>query len=110
MITGFKNSLLTNVIMPLTDAPSTLRTPISFMRWRIMMEAIPNKPMQESMMAIMAATEKRFAMMRSSLYMRSTFSFTYEPLNSAPGSIAAYTFLIISIVAIGLFVFTFTHA
>ena len=49
--TSFKKSLAKSPITLETDAPSTLRTPISLVRRSVLYVAKPNKPRQEIKMA-----------------------------------------------------------
>ena len=46
-ITSFKNSADNIFIIPVTEAPNTLRMPISLMRFSIVKDASPARPMQQ---------------------------------------------------------------
>src|SRR3954464_14628617 len=65
--TNFKKSFDSSVVMLVTEAPSTLRTPISLMRFSAMYVAKPNKPKHEIKMVRPANNAAKVAVRFSSL-------------------------------------------
>ena len=59
-LTSCTNSFASNPVSPVTEAPSTLRMPISFVRRSAVYAAKPNKPRQEIKIASIANMPANF--------------------------------------------------
>src|SRR3546814_3129000 len=72
--TNFIKSVDNIATMPDTDAPSTLRMPISLVRWKAVNAANPNSPKQLMNIVIPVATLISVAVWRSLVYQAETTS------------------------------------
>src|SRR5579872_7459404 len=68
--TSRRNSLDNRPVIPVTDAPNTLRTPISLRRRPITIETMAKSPRQDKTMAMTAEAQKRVDCLSSLAYQR----------------------------------------